>query len=141
MACIRKQGYINFVSRFPFIISSFFEKSGGFVKNYVRRIQRELTGFIKDTKPKDKKKLVDLISEFNWIVEMYYNAYVDSFMEIFDSLSERDQRHIEKKYNDEFRIRYNEFAAKYEDFLKRVSRELVTDVAMPIPRAKELRAK
>jgi len=127
---------------FFYIITDFFVKSAELIRDDMRQLQRDINVFIKKTEPKEKEKLIALIAEFTSIVEKYYRIYVETFIEMFNALPEEYPRSsVEAHYNDGFRIRYNEFASKYEDFLKRASRELGADIAKPIQRAKELRAK
>lgn len=132
---------IGNLPRWAYGMVDFYQNSGELIKHQVQHLREELRIFVAQTEPKEKKKLIRIISEFTWIVQQYNRVYIDGYMKIFNELSEENQYHLQGSYNDEFRVRYNEFAAKYEDFLKRATRELGADLSKPIPRAKELRVK
>ena len=135
------RGRIGTSPRWAFGMTDFFRNSSELIKHELQCLREELRIFVKDTEAKEKKELIRIITEFTWIVTQYDRVYVDGYMKIFDELNEENQSYLQRSYNDEFRVRYNEFAAKYEDFLKRATRELGENLSKAIPRAKELRIK
>ena len=135
------RGRLGELPGWAYRMSEFFENSSRLVKHELERLEEELRTFVGETEAREKKELIRIIHEFSWIVEQYNRVHVNGYMQIFDELDEKSQSRLQKPYNDEFRVRYNEFAAKYEDFLKRASRELGENLSKAIPRAKELRAR
>jgi hypothetical protein len=87
-----------------------------------------------------KAFLFAAISNLATYVFEYDNIFVNGFMDILQQMDEHTKKSIGKKYNDEFRTRYNEIASKYEDFLKIAQRELGEDLERSMPRAKEFQS-
>ena len=121
--------------------TAFFDESFRFMRDNISDLTRRLSRFISKKEPKEKEILINLIIEFSKIVVSYHNVFVEGFMNILQNMGKNAKRDIGDVYNDEFRTRYNEIASKYEDFLKRVQRELGGGLEQAIPRAREFRAK
>lgn len=135
------RGRLGELPGWAYRMSEFFENSSRLIKHELEYLKEELKTFVRETEAREKKELIRIIHEFSWIVEQYDRVYVDGYVKIFDELTEENQYRLQRSYNDEFRVRYNEFAAKYEDFLRRATRELGKNLSKAIPRAKELRVK
>lgn len=135
------QGRVGTSPHWVYRMVEFFQNSCELIKHQVQHLKEELRIFVTQKEPKEKKELIRIIPEFTWIVQHYNGVYINGYMKIFNELNEENQYRLQGSYNDEFRVRYNEFAAKYEDFIKRASRELGVDLSSLIPRAKELRVK
>jgi len=118
-----------------------FLRSFQLIKDDVSNLKRRLDKFISQREPKEKNVLIELILEFSKIVSSYYDIFVQGVLDILQNSGELTDRHIGEIYNDEFRTRFNEITSKYEDFLKRVKRELGEGLEQALPRAKEFRVK
>jgi hypothetical protein len=120
----------------------FFGRSFQLMTNDVSAFKRKVEMFVGQTEPKQKEALIEFVAEFRQIVTLYCNVFIDGFIDILQVMDERTKEYIGGTYNDELRTRYNEITSKYEDFLKRVQRELGESFPEPtVPRAKEFRPK
>jgi len=118
------------------IIQNMFESEGGRLKKEFAEYRSKLNAFVNRKEVKEKKSLATFIAFFVSTVERY-ESLIRYFYEIAAIVSERNRDRIEKEYTNEFRVRFNEFAVKYEDFLKRSSRELGEDFERTLRRVKE----
>lgn len=119
------------------IIQRMFESECSHLANEIKEFNDNLNTFVKKVKMKKKETLVTFIKSFISIVQVYHNNLVNRFYEIVAIMPKKNRDWVKESYSSEFRVRYNEFAAKYEDFLKRASRELGKNLERTIERVKE----
>lgn len=119
------------------IIQRMFESESNRLGNEILEFNRNLNVFVKNVKMKKKGTLATLIKSFILIVHAYHNNLVKRFYEIAVLMPKENRDCVKEQYSNEFRVRYNEFAAKYEDFLKRASRELGEGLERTLERVKE----
>lgn len=118
----------------------FFNRTFQLMVNDVSALKHRVAVFVRQTEPKQKDVLIELVVEFREIVTLYNNVFLEGFLSILQIMDEKGKDYIGRTYNDELRTRYNEITSKYEDFLKRVQRELGESFAeQAMSRAKEFR--
>jgi len=118
------------------IIQNMFESEGSRLKTEFVKFRNKLNVFVKKKEIKERKSLATFIEFFISTVHRYENLIM-YFYDIAAIMPERNRDRIREAYSNEFRVRYNEFALKYEDFLKRSSRELGEGFERTLKRVKE----
>jgi hypothetical protein len=110
------------------------------LKHNILVLKNQLDVFVREFKTTSKIKktfLISSISNFSGYIISYNNTFVNGFMDILQNTGENTIKSVGKLYNADFRMRYNELASKYEDFLKRAQRELNANLESPMPRVNE----
>jgi hypothetical protein len=119
----------------------FFNRSFQLMKEDVSRSNHKIQLFVRQSEPKQKEVLVELVMTFKQNVTLYNSVFIEGFIDILQMMDEKNLDDISGRYNDELRTRYNEITSKFEDFLKRVQRELGEPFEQTLPRAREFRYK
>jgi len=119
------------------IVGEMFNSENERLEKEIVQLNNKLTVFVKSEKMKRKGALANFIRSFISIVQAYQNNLVRGFYRMAEILPKENRDRVADSYSSEFRVRYNEFAAKYEDFLRRASRELGENFERTLGRAKE----
>jgi hypothetical protein len=119
----------------------FFNRSFELMRNNVSRSKHAIDLFIRQSEPKQKEVLVELMMAFKQNVTLYNSVFIEGFIDILQMADGKYTEDISARYNDELRVRYNEITSKFEDFLKRAQRELGEPFEQGMPRAREFRRK
>ena len=119
----------------------FFNRSFELMKNSVSKSKHTIDLFIRQSEPKQKEVLVELMMTFKQNVTLYNSVFIEGFIDILQMIDGKDTEDVSARYNDELRVRYNEITSKFEDFLKRAQRELGDTFEQTMPRAREFRRK
>jgi hypothetical protein len=119
----------------------FFNRSFELMKNSVSKSKHTIDLFIRQSEPKQKEVLVELMMTFKQNVTLYNSVFIEGFIDILQMMDGKYIEDVSARYNDELRVRYNEITSKFEDFLKRAQRELGETFEQTMPRAREFRHK
>jgi hypothetical protein len=119
----------------------FFNRSFDLMKDSVSKFKHRVDLFIRQSEPKQKDVLVELMMIFKQNVTYYNSVFIEGFIDILQMMDEKNTDDVSARYNDELRTRYNEITSKFEDFLKRAQRELGETFEQAMPRAREFRHK
>jgi len=119
----------------------FFNRSFDLMKDSVSKFKHRVDLFIRQSEPKEKDVLLELVMIFKQNVTYYNSVFIEGFIDILQMIDEKYTDDVSARYNDELRTRYNEITSKFEDFLKRVQRELGETFEQAMPRAREFRYK
>ena len=119
------------------IIKEMYEWEAESIRKDVIDTMNKLTNYIHNVKIKKREDLEIFIINFKSSVERY-NRLVRFFYKIAPIIPLKTHERIIKDYSNSFRIRYNEFLPKYEDFLKRASRELGYSLESTLERAGDI---
>lgn len=107
------------------------------IRRDVRETMVTLSNYINNVTVKRREDLKTYISKLTLAVERYAQL-IRIFFKIATIFPIKDRERIDEYYSNSFRIRYNEFLPKFEDFLKRASRELGYSFERNIERAGDL---
>jgi predicted transcriptional regulator len=119
----------------------FFNRSFELMKNSVSKSKHTIDLFIRQSEPKQKEVLVELMMTFKQNVTLYNSVFIEGFIDILQIIDGKYTEDASARYNDGLRVRYNEITSKFEDFLKRAQRELGDTFEQVMPRAREFRRK